>query len=185
MPRSSLPTRLACAPKSGGNPPSGLLLGLIEPSHGGENRIFPVKAGLNHGTGKMAQPRICIIGSGMAGFGAAHQFHESGLSTTLFEKRPYHGGHTASHFFPEGFLFDEGPHISFTKEQRLQELFAESVGGEYEVLRTNVNNYWRGHWIKHPAQTNLHGLPTDLLISIIKDYVAAHQNPPPEIRNYS
>ena len=48
----------------------------------------------------------------------------------MFEKRPYYGGHTASHLFPEGFVFDEGPHISFTKEQRLQDLFAESVGGE-------------------------------------------------------
>ena len=53
------------------------------------------------------------------------------------------------------------------------------------MLHTNVNNYWRGHWIRHPAQTNLHGLPTDLLVAIIKDYVAAHQNPPPEIRNYA
>ena len=133
----------------------------------------------------MAQPRICIIGSGMAGFGAAHRFHEAGLSTILFEKHPHYGGHTASYTFPEGFVFDEGPHISFTKDERLKALFAESVGGEYEQLQTNVNNYWRGHWIKHPAQINLYGLPTDLVISIIKDYVKAHQSPPTEIRNYA
>jgi len=133
----------------------------------------------------MAQPRICIIGSGMAGFGAAHRFHEAGLPTILFEKSAHHGGHTASYRFPEGFVFDEGPHISFTNDERLKALFAESVGGEYESLQTKVNNYWRGHWIKHPAQINLHGLPTDLVISIIKDYVSAHQNPPAEIRNYA
>ena len=27
-----------------------------------------------------------------------------------------------------------------------------------------MNNHWRGHWIKHPAQCNLHGLPTDLVV---------------------
>jgi protoporphyrinogen oxidase len=32
-----------------------------------------------------------------------------------------------------------------------------------------VNNYWRGHWVKHPAQCNLHGLPTDLVVKIIED----------------
>jgi succinate dehydrogenase/fumarate reductase flavoprotein subunit len=44
----------------------------------------------------MTQSRICIIGSGMAGFGAAHRFYEAGLSTLLFEKHPHYGGHTAS-----------------------------------------------------------------------------------------
>jgi protoporphyrinogen oxidase len=133
----------------------------------------------------MKRERICIIGSGMAGFGAAHRFHAAGLSTVLFEKRPYHGGHTASHSFAEGFLFDEGPHISFTKDERLQKLFAESVGGEYEALQTNVNNYWRGHWIKHPAQNNLYGLPTDLVTNIIKDFVASQSKPVGEIKNYA
>jgi protoporphyrinogen oxidase len=133
----------------------------------------------------MSSERIAILGAGMAGFGAAHRFHEAGLSTTLYEQRSYHGGHTASHTYPQGFTFDEGPHISFTKDQRLQDLFADSVGGEFETLRTSVNNYWKGYWIKHPAQTNLHGLPIDLVVAIIKDFVAAREKPGGEIRNYA
>ena len=129
--------------------------------------------------------RICIIGTGMAGLGAAHRFHQAGLPTVSFEKRPYYGGHTASHKFAEGFLFDEGPHISFTKNERLQELFADSVGGEFECLQTKVNNYWKGHWIKHPAQTNLYGLPTELITSIIEDFVAVQNKPIGNIRNYA
>jgi protoporphyrinogen oxidase len=133
----------------------------------------------------MTSPRVCVLGSGMAGFGAAHRFNEVGLRAVVFEQRSYHGGHTASHAFPEGYVFDEGPHISFTKDRRLQSLFADSVEGRFETPQTKVNNYWRGHWIRHPAQTNLHGLPTNLIISIIKDYVEAHANPPSEIRNYA
>ena len=132
----------------------------------------------------MNQERICIIGTGMAGFGAAHRFHEAGLKTVTFDKRTYHGGHTASHAFAEGFVFDEGPHISFTKDERLQKLFAESVGGEYQALTTNVNNYWRGHWIKHPAQNNLYGLPVDLLTAILKDFIEANSREPGPINNY-
>ena len=133
----------------------------------------------------MSNEHIAILGAGMAGFGAAHRFHEAGLRTTLYEQRPYHGGHTASHSFPEGFVFDEGPHISFTKDERVQKLLAESVGGEFETLKTNVNNFWKDHWVKHPAQTNLHELPQDLIVGIIKDFVDVSAKPTPEIRNYA
>lgn len=118
-------------------------------------------------------PNIVIIGAGFAGFGASHQLREEGIEATIYEKRPVHGGHTSTHKYNDGYLFDEGPHISFTKNTRLQKLFAESIAGSYERLRASVNNYWQGHWIKHPAQVNLHGLPDDLVVGCIRDFMAA------------
>ena len=118
-------------------------------------------------------PHIAIIGAGFAGFGAGHQLREQGIEATIYEKRPVHGGHTSTHSYADGYLFDEGPHISFTQNARLQELFAESIGGSFERLRASVNNYWQGHWIKHPAQVNLHGLPDDLVVGCIRDFVTA------------
>lgn len=114
-----------------------------------------------------------VLGAGFAGFGAAHRLRERGVSATVYEQRSTHGGHTSSHAFDDGFIFDEGPHISFTSDERLQALFAASVEGPFEKLDARVNNYWRGHWIKHPAQTNLHGLPLDLMVGCIRDFVAA------------
>ena len=73
-------------------------------------------------TGK---PHIAIIGAGFAGFGASHQLREEGIEATIYEKRPVHGGHTSTHSYDDGYLFDEGPHISFTQNARLQDLFAE------------------------------------------------------------
>jgi protoporphyrinogen oxidase len=103
----------------------------------------------------------------------------------MYEQRSYHGGHTASHSFEGGWTFDEGPHISFTKDERIQRLFEESVEGRYETVGTSVNNYWRGYWIKHPAQVNLYGLPTDLVASIITDFVDAQHSGDPKIENYA
>ncbi len=60
-------------------------------------------------------------------------------------------GHTATTRHPTGFLFDKGPHVSFTKDERIQGLFAESVKGEYEAVQYSLNNYWQGHWITHPC----------------------------------
>jgi len=119
-------------------------------------------------------PRIAVLGSGMAGFGAVHRLFTEGITADLYEQKPYHGGHTASFKFEGGFTFDEGPHISFTKNERLQKLFAESVNQDYQTLTSYVNNYWRGHWIKHPAICNLHGLPSNLVVHVIKDFVEAH-----------
>jgi protoporphyrinogen oxidase len=48
-----------------------------------------------------------------------------------------------------------------------------------------VNNYWKGHWIKHPAQTNLHGLPVDLVCTIIKEFAELQGKPPGVIGNYA
>lgn len=128
--------------------------------------------------------QICVIGTGMAGYGAAHKLREAGSPGILFDQKDHYGGHTASFTYENKYTFDEGPHVSFTKHERLQKLFAASVDEKYEVLNTKVNNYWRGHWVKHPAQVNLHGLPVDVVIRVIEDYVAAKQKDHGEIRNY-
>ena len=128
---------------------------------------------------------IAILGGGMAGFGAAHRLHLEGVGSVLYEKKPYHGGHTASYKHRNGFIFDDGPHISFTKTQRIQKLFAESVNYEYEVIQARVNNYWRGYWVKHPAQCNLYGLPIDLIVSILRDFIDIQYNGHNEINSYA
>ena len=120
----------------------------------------------------------------MAGFGAANRLSEAGVRPHLFEARAKIGGHTSTHFFDDGFVFDEGPHISFTSNERIQELFARSIGGEFERMKAYVNNYWKGHWIKHPAQVNLYGAPAELVVSCISDFVEASKVEHPVINNY-
>ncbi len=89
-------------------------------------------------------PNVVILGSGMAGFGAAYGLHAQGLTPIMYDKNAYHGGHTASFRSDSGFVFDVGPHISFTKDPRIQGLFADSVDQQYETVQINLNNYWRG-----------------------------------------
>ncbi len=121
----------------------------------------------------------------MGALGAANRLSAEGMRPVLYDKNSYYGGHTASFRHEGGFLFDIGPHISFTKNERIQEMFAESVGGEYENIQIRLNNYWRGHWPVHPVQLHLHGLPEDVVIKVIEDFVAASHEPEREIRNYA
>jgi len=133
----------------------------------------------------MSVPNIVVLGSGMAGFGAVHRLHAEGITPVMYDKNSYHGGHTASFRYDSGFLFDLGPHISYTKDPRIQELLAESVDQKYETLQIELNNYWRGYWPQHPVQLHLHGLPEDVIIKVIGDFVDEQHAPERPVNNYA
>jgi protoporphyrinogen oxidase len=112
-----------------------------------------------------------VLGSGMAGFGAATYLHDRGVRAEVYDQNPYFGGHTASLRDAKGFLFDFGPHISFTTDKRIQDLFAGYVHGDYHAVQVKLDNYWRGLRLTHPVQLHLNGLPRDLIIEIVADFV--------------
>src|SRR6266513_1543745 len=82
---------------------------------------------------------IVILGSGMAGLGAASALAAEGMPGVCYDKNAYYGGHTATFGDPNGFLFDEGPHVSFTTNARIQELFAQNVDHRFETVRAHIN----------------------------------------------
>jgi protoporphyrinogen oxidase len=133
----------------------------------------------------MHTPNIVVLGTGMAGFGAAYRLHAEGITPVMYDKNSYYGGHTASFRYESGFLFDVGPHISFSKDPRIQDLLAENVDQRFETIQINLNNYWRGYWPKHPVQLNLHGLPEDTVVKVITDFVEERQAPERPVRNYA
>jgi protoporphyrinogen oxidase len=130
-------------------------------------------------------PNIVVLGTGMAGFGAAHRLHAEGIMPVMYDKSVSHGGLTASVRYDGGFIFDMAPHISFTKDLRIQDLFADSVDQQYETVQISLNNYWRGYWPRHPVQLHLHGLPEDVVVKVIADFVAERQGPERPINNYA
>ena len=133
----------------------------------------------------MAVTNIAILGTGMAGFGAAHAAHGAGVRPVMYDMHDHIGGHTASYEFPGGWTFDEGPHVSFTDNAHVRDVLAANIGGKHQEFGTRVNNYWKGHWIKHPAQINLHGLPADLVTKILLEFVeVAQRGEAPPVRNY-
>ena len=128
--------------------------------------------------------RVAVLGTGMAGYGAWHVLRDHRHGVVLYDKNAYPGGHTTSWTFPPGFTFDEGPHVSFTKDERVQGILADAVDGEYEEIQYALDNYWRGHWVTHPAQCNLYGLPVEVVTKVIADFVAQLNEPERPIHNY-
>jgi protoporphyrinogen oxidase len=127
--------------------------------------------------------KIAVIGTGMASFGAAHQLAKEPVDVVLYDKAPFFGGHTVSFRSPSGFTFDKGPHVSFTKDERVQGILADAVDGQFETVQYRLENHWKGHRLPHPVQTNMHGLPVDVMAKIIADF-AKQSLAQTDIRNY-
>ena len=116
---------------------------------------------------------ISILGSGIAGLSCS--FHAGHDKCIIFEKNPYSGGHLHSHKNND-FIWDEGPHVSFTKQPYVRDLFHESVKGKYIEFSSNLANWFQGNWIPHPAQSNLFAIPEPLRNSCLKDFLKAREN---------
>ena len=108
-----------------------------------------------------------ILGAGLAGLSSSyHLNHEC----EIFEKQDHCGGHIYSHKI-NGFTWDEGPHVSFTKYEYVKKFFEESVGGEFLEYPVYPTNYYKGHWVAHPAQTNLYALPEPIRTECLNSFL--------------
>src|SRR5438105_3319675 len=101
----------------------------VRPSLGFHTRIFGMRP-------------IAVLGTGMAGFGAGHTLSSAGVPFICLDRNPYYGGHTWSFRYDNGFVFDEGGHISFTKHDHIRDLLARNIDGRHEEPQLKIDNYW-------------------------------------------
>lgn len=112
--------------------------------------------------------KFTILGAGLSGISCSyHLGHENCL---IYEKNNYLGGHIHSEFI-NGFTWDEGPHVSFTKNEYVKELFESNIEGEFFEYPVSTSNYYKGNWIPHPAQSNLWAVPQPLRDKCLSDFL--------------
>lgn len=121
--------------------------------------------------------KLHILGGGLSGLSCA--FHFKGESV-IYESKSMLGG-TASSIHWNGFTYDYGPHVSFTNDQYVKNLFANAIDNEYFTHKVLNANYFKGHWIRHPAICNLCDFPPEInrecLISFLESKQPQENNP--------
>ncbi|QDT64273.1 protoporphyrinogen/coproporphyrinogen oxidase [Calycomorphotria hydatis] len=112
---------------------------------------------------------VVILGAGLSGLGCALELPGS----RMYEAKSHLGGRAYSHV-QGGCHFDQGAHISHTKNAGFIELTDRAAGRVVRFGNSNVKNYWDGSWMTYPVQNHLHELPTGLRIEAVTDLVNAH-----------
>jgi len=125
--------------------------------------------------------QIVVLGAGLAGLGFARTLP----GARIFEAKEHPGGRAYSYCL-DGYFFDQGTHISHTKNRRFLSLIYQQAGDVHQIQPSIVSNYWHGLWLKYPIQNHLHGLPLDKRVAALTDLVMAHINHrPKEASNYA
>lgn len=126
--------------------------------------------------------KIIILGSGIAGLGAAYKLKHEGLHPVLLEKDDTYGG-LCGNFVINGFRFDRFVHFSLTDNSEIKKLFEMSAGEVISHIPNPYNIYQR-IWVKHPAQNNLYPLSEEEKRKIVADFLHRPDIDPENITNY-
>jgi len=98
-----------------------------------------------------------ILGAGPAGLTLAHFLREK---AEVLEAAATPGGHAAS-FQLDGFTFDYGPHIMFSKYKDILAFMIESLDGNVHECRRNNKISFKGRLTKYPFENGLSELPME------------------------
>lgn len=94
---------------------------------------------------------IAVIGAGPAGITAAYQLAKAGFAVDVFESSGSAGG-MAKTIELWGQKVDLGPHRFFSSDRRVNELWLEVVGEDYEMVKRLTRIYYSGKFYAYPLK---------------------------------
>jgi protoporphyrinogen oxidase len=122
-----------------------------------------------------------ILGAGIAGVSASYELQKNEIESVVYEKNNSYGG-LLDNFTINGFRFDKFIHLSFAKDKYVNDVFYKTPFLRHKPLSSN---YYKGVWLKHPAQNNLYPLTKNEQDRIINDFkIKKEFTNISEIKNY-
>lgn len=111
--------------------------------------------------------KLGIIGAGPSGL-CLGLFLEH--DTEILEARERPGG-TAGSFSVSGYTFDSGPHIMFSKDQRILDFMIASLGENVHRCRRKNRIAYAGGLVKYPFENDLGSLPREEAYECVRDFL--------------
>lgn len=121
-----------------------------------------------------------ILGAGIAGITASHELKKHNVNSIVLEKNNSWGG-LLDNFSINGFRFDKFIHLSFAKDDYINDIFYQTPLIKHKPLSSN---YYKGTWLKHPAQNNLYPLNKEEQNKILNDFRNRKDLEASQINNY-
>lgn len=108
---------------------------------------------------KFMSQTICVIGAGPAGITAAYELSKHGYQIDVFEASPHVGG-LAKTIDLWGQRVDIGPHRFFSSDTRVNQLWLEVAGHDYDMVDRLTRIYYKRRFFYYPLK------PLDALIKL-------------------
>jgi protoporphyrinogen oxidase len=121
-----------------------------------------------------------VLGAGIAGIAASYELKQHNIDSIILEKNSNWGG-LLDNFEVDGFRFDKFIHLSFAKDEYVNNVFFKTDFIKHKPLSSN---YYKGTWLKHPAQNNLYPLGEEEKKIILNDFRNRKDLAVSEISNY-
>ncbi len=122
-----------------------------------------------------------ILGSGISGISAGYHLKKTGEDVIIYEKDNDWGG-LCAYFSIDGFRFDKFVHFTFSDDEYINKIFEES--SPTYAHPSVSSNYYKGYWLKHPAQDNIAPLPVEEKVKIVKGFINRSPKTVEKIENY-
>lgn len=113
-----------------------------------------------------------VLGGGASGlsFGVLDE------SAVIYEETDKIGGHSQSQTV-DGWTFDRGPHIMFSRDKVVLKAMIASLGENIHTCRRKNRVSLAGELLNYPIENDLGKLPQELLVDIVSDYLETQINP--------
>jgi protoporphyrinogen oxidase len=95
--------------------------------------------------------KVAVIGAGPAGITAAYVLAKKGVSVDLYEASPHVGGMARSIELWDQ-IVDIGPHRFFSSDTRVNKLWLEVIGKEYEMVDRLTRIFFRNKFYHYPIK---------------------------------
>jgi len=117
-----------------------------------------------------------VLGGGLAGLSTLWHLQQAGNTAShLFEKESRVGGLTKSEQL-NGFTFDYTGHLLHFKNEAVKQLVSRLLDGNLHSVTRNSWIFSKGVYTRYPFQTNLYGLPPEVIKECILGFVNARSN---------
>ena len=124
---------------------------------------------------------VIIIGAGPAGLAAAHELIGRGIRPIVLEQANMVGGIARTETY-KGYLFDIGGHRFFTKNNKVNQLWAEILGQDFIKVSRKSRIYYRDRFFNYPLsiKNTLTNLSVTESLLILLSYLKAQILPHPK-----
>ena len=130
--------------------------------------------------------RTVILGAGPAGLTAAYELRRHRVPITVIERDPRYVGGIARTIEHQGYRFDIGGHRFFSKNQEIEDLWTEILGGEMLTRGRLSRIYYRDRYFDYPlrAVNALRNLGPVETLRCLASYARARLRPIPDPRTF-